>query len=399
MSQPMSESRVKEKRGIEKTKKARKRGQGEGSIYKRNDGRWTAAITLGYQGGKLKRKSFYGKTREEVQAKLIATLNDQKKGLPIITERQTLAQFLQMWLAEVAKQSVRPKTYKTYDYIVKLHIEPALGKKALVKLSPQDAQRFLNDKLKSGLSARTVRHINDTLRCALNVALRWGLVSRNVATLVGPPRIQRKEIRSFTPEEAKTFLETIKGDRLEALFSVALSLGLRQGEALGLRWQDVDFDARTLRVNYAIQRIEGRLQMVEPKTERSRRVLPLPETVLSALRTHRSRQLEERLLLGSHWQETGLVFTSTIGTPLEPRNVVRKFHALLKKAGLPHSRFHDLRHSCASLLLAQGVPARTVMDILGHSQISLTMNTYAHVMPAMKQEAMDLMDSILTGRK
>jgi len=383
----------------EKNKRRNKRGQGEGTIYKRKDGRWAAAINLGYQSGKLRRKNFYGKTREEVRDKLIAALNDVQKGIPISTDRQTLAQYLQSWLVEVVKPGVRPKTYKTYDYIVRLHIEPALGKKVLAKLSPQDIQRFLNDELKSGLSARTVRHINDTLRCALNIALRWGLVARNVATLVGPPRIQRNEIRSFTPEEARTFLNSIKGDRLEALFSVALSLGLRQGEVLGLRWQDIDLDAHTLRVNYAIQRIEGRLQMVEPKTERSRRVLPLPETVLSSLRAHRSRQLEEKLSLGPHWHESGLVFTSMVGTPLEPRNVVRKFHALLKKADLPHYRFHDLRHACASLLLAQGVPPRTVMDILGHSQISLTMNTYAHVMPAMKQDAMDLMESILAGRK
>jgi integrase len=383
----------------ERERRKGKRGQGEGSIYKRKDGLWVAAVNLGYQSGKLRRKVYYGKTREEVQERLVAALSDVQKGIPIPTERQTLAQFLQSWLAEVVKPSVRPKTLKTYDYIVKLHILPDLGNRVLTKLSPQDVQRFLNDKLKSGLSARTVRHINDTLRCALNMALKWGLVSRNVATLVGPPRIQRKEIRSFAPEDARTFLKAIKGDRLEALFSVALSLGLRQGEALGLRWQDVDFDAGTLRVSFAIQRIEGRLQMVEPKTERSRRVLPLPKTVVSALRAHRSRQLEEKLALGPEWQETGLVFTSSIGTPLEPRNVVRKFHALLKDAGLPRSRFHDLRHSCASLLLAQGVPARTVMEILGHSQISLTMNTYAHVMPAMKQDAMDLMESILTSGK
>lgn len=271
----------------EETKK-RKRGQGEGSIYKRKDGLWVGAVNLGYQNGKLKRKSFYGKTREEVQIKLVAALSDVQKGIPIPTERQTLAKFLQSWLTEVVKPSVRPKTLKTYAYIVKLHLEPELGKKVLTKLIPQDVQRFLNEKLKADLSARTVRHINDTLRCALNVALRWGLVSRNVATLVGPPRIQRKEIRSFTPDEARTFLKIIKGDRLEALFSVALSLGLRQGEALGLRWQDIDFEARTLRVSYAIQRIEGKLQIVEPKTERSRRVLPLPDTVLSSLRTHRA---------------------------------------------------------------------------------------------------------------
>jgi integrase len=382
----------------EKSKKG-KRGQGEGSIYKRKDGLWVGAVNLGYQSGKLKRKVYYGKTREEVQIKLVAALSDVQKGIPIPTERQTLAKFLQSWLTEVVKPSVRPKTLKTYEYIVKLHLEPELGKKVLTKLTPQDVHQFLNGKLKTGLSARTIRHINDTLRCALNVAMKWGLVSRNVATLVGPPRIQREEIRSFTPDEARKFLKVIKGERLEALFSVALSLGLRQGEALGLRWQDIDFEARTLRVSYAIQRIEAKLQMVEPKTERSRRVLPIPETVLSALRTHRSRQLEERLLLGSHWQETGLVFTSTIGTPLDPRNVVRIFHALLEKAELLHFRFHDLRHACASLLLAQGVPARTVMEILGHSQISLTMNTYAHVMPVMKKDAMDLMESILAGGK
>jgi len=383
----------------DKEQKRRKRGQGEGSIYKRKDGRWVGAVNLGYQNGSLKRKYYYGETRAEVSGKLTTALNDLQKGIPIVTERQTISEFLQSWLSDIAKPSIRPKTFKTYSYLVRIHIEPALGRRSLAKLSPQDVQRFLNDKLQSGLSPKTVRHIHATLRCALNVAEKWGLIPRNVATLVSTPRLQKKEVRTFTPEEARIFLEAIKGDRLEGLFSVALALGLRQGEALGLRWQDIDFDSRTLRVNVALQRIDKKFQLVEPKTERSRRVLPLPETVYSTLRAHRSRQLEEKLVAGPHWPETGLAFTTRLGTPLEPRNVVRKFHALLKKAGLPHYRFHDLRHACASLLLAQGVPARTVMDILGHSQISLTMNTYAHVMPAMKQDAVDLMESILTGRK
>ena len=383
----------------ERERKKVKRGQGEGSIYKRKDGRWVAVANLGYQNGKLKRKSYYGESRKEVSDKLTAALSDLKKGIPIITDRQTLAEFLWSWLSDVAKPSVRPKTFKTYSYLVRIHIEPSLGNRNLVKLGPQDIQRFLNDKGQSGLSPKTVRHIHATLRSALNVAMKWGLVSRNVATLVATPRLQKKEVRTFTPEEARTFLEVIRGDRLEALFSITLALGLRQGEVLGLRWQDIDFDSRTLRVSVALQRIDKEFQLVEPKTERSRRTLPLTETIYSTLRAHRSRQLEEKLAAGPYWPENGLVFTTRIGTPLEPRNVVRKYKALLKKAELPLYRFHDLRHACASFLIAQGVPARTVMEILGHSQISLTMNTYAHVMPAMKQDAVDLMDAILTGRK
>jgi len=375
-----------------------KRGQNEGSIYKRADGRWAAAINLGYQDGKLKRKTFYGTTQAEVKGKLVAALHDQQKGLPIPTERQTLAQFLDQWLADVAQPSVRPKTYRTYHDLIEHHIRPALGKKQLVKLSPQDVQSFLNKKLQSGLSAKTVKHINDTLRAALNVAMKWGLVHRNVATLINPPRIQKQEMKIFTPEQAKAFLESVKGHRLEALFIMALTLGLRRGELLGLRWSDVDLDAATLRVNFALQRCDGELQLVEPKTEKSRRALPLPALLVVALRAHRTRQLEDRLALGSNWQETRFVFTSTIGTPMEPRNLNRMFDALLINAKLPKIRFHDLRHSCATMLLSQGVPQRTLMEILGHSQISLTMNTYSHVLPEMTRAAIGVMDSVLGGK-
>lgn len=379
--------------------KKQKRGQNEGTIYRRKDGRWTASVSLGDANGNSKRKSYYGRTREEVSKKLNAALNDLQKGIPVITERRTVAQFLDSWLSEVAKPSTRPKTFKTYSYLIRVHIKPALGSKVLEKLTPQDVQRFLNNKSDTGLSPKSIRHIHATLRCGLNTALKWGLVQRNVATLVSTPRLQKKELSTFTPEEARLFMESVKGDRLEALFSIALTLGLRQAEVLGLRWQDINFDARTLRVNVTLQRIEKQFRLVEPKTERSRRVLPLTPPILSALRVHRSRQLEEKLLLGPYWHDSDLVFTTRTGTPIEPRNLVRKFHLILKHAGLPRYRFHDMRHACASFLIAQGVPPRTVMDILGHSQISLTMNTYAHVMPAMKEDAIGLMDSILTSRR
>lgn len=382
-----------------RAKKNNKRGQGEGSIYKRNDGRWAAAVTLGYVNGKLKRKTLYGKTRKEVQDKLTAELRKVQQGLPVTNDRQTVNQFLQTWLSDVAKPSVRPKTYRNYSDMLKMHIQPALGKHTLSKLTPQHVQAFLNDKLKSDLSPKMVRHLHATLRGALNVALKWGLIARNVASLVSLPRLQTKEVRTLSQEEVRKFLDKIKGNRLEALFLLALSLGLRRGELLGLRWQDINFEARTLNVNFALQRVEGKLQFAEPKTDRSRRILPLTDTLVSALRAHRARQLEEKLIAGRKWKESGLVFTSTIGTPLEPRNAVRKFHSLLTDAGIGHYRFHDMRHACATMLIAQGASARTVMDILGHSQISLTMNTYGHIMMDTRREAVELIDSVFAGRK
>jgi integrase len=333
-----------------------------------------------------------------VQKALTKALRDHEQGLPIVNDRQNIAQFLDGWLENNVKPSVRPRTFRSYEQIVRLYLKPKLGHVRLAKLSPQHLQAMMKE-LTQEVSAHAAGHARTILRIALGQALKWGLVARNVATLVNPPRHQRPEIQPLSPEEARTFLQSIQGDRLEVLYSVALALGLRQGEALGLRWGDIDLQARTLRVNAALQRFDKRLQLVEPKTERSRRTLPLPETICAALRAHRVRQLEEKMLAGEHWQETGLAFTTSIGTPLDPRNVVRRFHGLLKKAGLPRLRFHDLRHSCASLLLAQGVELRAIMDILGHSQISITADLYTHVMPAMKRDAADLMNAILAGQK
>ena len=177
------------------------------------------------------------------------------------------------------------------------------------------------------------------------------------------------------------------------------SVGLRRGETLGLAWNDVDLDDGTLTVRQALQRIDGKLRLTPPKTKRSRRTIALPQTVVAALRMHRARQLQERLLAGSRWHDSGLVFTTTIGTPLEPRNVTRDFQRILAKAGLPRIRLHDLRHGCATLLLAQGVQPRVVMDILGHSTISVTMDTYSHVLATMRRDAADQIDAVLAEQK
>jgi len=373
-----------------------RRGHGEGSIYKReSDGLWVATVDLGYVNGKRRRKPLYGKTRREVAEKLKIALRDQQQGLPVATERQTVSQFLDRWLVEVVKPSVRPRTHQSYALHVRRDLGPTLGHHQLTKLTPAHVQAMMNAKLAQGLSPRTVQIIRSVLRRALGQALKWGLVARNVATLVDPPRAPRPEIHPLSPTQGCALLDAARGDRHEALYRVALSLGLRQGEALGLRWSDVDLEAGVLHVRQALQRVDRKLRVVPLKTKRSRRSLPLPEVLVGALHDHRDRQQQARRAAGDRWRETELVFTSTIGTPAEPRNVTRSFKALLTRAGLPdETRFHDLRHSCASLLVAQGVHPRVIMEILGHSQISVTMNTYAHVLPAEQRAAAAIMDRL-----
>jgi integrase len=394
----------------------KKRGCGEGSIYRMADGRWRAAISNGYRNGKPVRKVYTAATRGEVKDKLTKALRDQQMGLPIVGEKETVANFLKHWLEHVAANNVRPSTLESYRWITEKHLVPGLGRYALAKLTAQEIQAFLNERLKGGrqphtkrtkkpqepvapanpsLSPRTVQHIHATLRTALDQALRWNLVARNVASLVDAPRVRRQEVQPYTPEEAKGLLATVATDRLEALYSAAMALGLRQGEALGLQWPDVDFAAGALTVRNSLQRVKGKLTLVEVKAQRSRRTITLPQVAISALVRHRARQEQERSFAGERWQQTGFIFTTTIGTPLDGTTVTHRFQAMLKDAGLRRIRFHDLRHTCATLLLAQGVHPRVIMEILGHSQIAITMNLYAHVIPAMQKDVAAQMDAVL----
>ncbi|HZT77374.1 MAG TPA: site-specific integrase [Vicinamibacterales bacterium] len=234
------------------------------------------------------------------------------------------------------------------------------------------------------------------MRTALNDALKWGLVMRNAAELAEVPRAARPEIRTLDGKQAKAFLAAAKKNTLGPLFSVALAVGLRLGEALGLGWQDVDLKAKTLRVRRAVQRTKKGLAFVEPKSERSYRTVSLPEFAVTALKRQQTAQRAARLKAGTHWFESGLVFTTSIGTALDERNVRREFNAILEAAQLPPMRIHDLRHSCASLLLGQGVHPRVVMETLGHSQVSITLDTYSHVLPALGAEAAAKMNAAVT---
>ncbi|TMC54240.1 MAG: site-specific integrase [Chloroflexi bacterium] len=371
------------------------RGANEGTIVQRKDGRWAAAISVGGR----RRKWFYGSTREEVHRKLTAALHAANTTGLADARGLTVGEFLKQWLSEVAEPSIRPMTYRGYEVNVRLHINPVLGTIPLERLEPLHVQSLVNRKLKQALSPKTVRYIRGTLRTALNQAVRWGLVARNAAALVDGPRVASFEIQPFSPEEARRFLTAAKGHRLEALYSVALTMGLRQGEALGLRWQDIDLQMGYLRVARQLQRFDGVFQLVEPKTTRSRRTIVMPSTVLGVLAEHRGRQDLERDAAGPAWKEWGLVFTRPDGYPLDGTVVTHQFHRFLEQAGLPQRRFHDLRHSCATLLLAQGVSPRVVMEILGHSQIALTMNTYTHVVPDLRKDAAARMESLLNERE
>lgn len=378
--------------GRPRTRKTR-RGNLEGSIWQRKDGRWVAA----FHDASGRRVQRYGKTRAEVADKLAEGLKVQIEGRVVPNEKQTVAQYLADWLENSAKRTVRPATFESYSGIVRQHLIPAFGSTPLAKLTPQQVQRLFNEKLDGGLSPRRVLYIRAVLRRALKEAHQWGLVSQNVATLVRPPKAERFEVRPLDPDQARRFLETIRGDRLEALYAVALAVGLRAGEALGLRWEDVDLDHRLLHVRHGLQRIEGEWKLVEPKTSRSRRTVALPAVVARKLREHRQRQEAERGTAGQLWEEWSLVFCTPLGRPLDNANVTHRFQRQLAAAGLPKQRFHDLRHACASLLLAQGVNPRVVMEVLGHSQITLTLDTYSHVMPSLGRDAADRMDALLGG--
>ena len=372
----------------------KRRGNNEGSIYLRKDGRWAAALSIPGR----RRITFYGLSREDVRRKLAAAVRaSDLRELPD-SRGMSLGDYLDQWLREVAKPSVRPWTYKGYEVHVRRHINPVIGRVPLDKVEPLHVQSLMNRKLRDGLSAKSVRYIRGTLRTALTQAQRWGLVTRNAAALVDGPRVEPYEIRPLTPVETRRFLESVKGHRLEALYSVALSMGLRQGEALGLRWEDLDLEMGYLRVEKQLQRQNGKFQLVEPKTNRSRRTIVMPPSITSTLRKHRVRQ-DRELAFDKGWSNPfGLVFTTENGGPLDGTVVTHQFHRLLDQAGLPQRRFHDLRHSCATLLLAQGVPARVVMEILGHSQIALTMNTYAHVIPELRRDAAQRMEELIQDR-
>jgi integrase len=373
----------------------RKRGSGEGSIAKRPNGTWYGRYTVHLPDGTPKRRSVYGKTRREVAEEMTRHLRDAHMGLVAQDDKQPLSEYLAHWLDTTARASVRERTFESYEIAVRLHINPALGTVPLAELRPQHIQTFLREMVeKHGKSEGTALRTYAVLKRALEQAVRWNLILRNAAALVDAPRQHTSEMLVFTKEQAHALLAHVKGDRLEAYYTVAMSLGLRLGEALGLHWQDVDFTRGTITILYSLQRANGKLNLYETKNRTSNRTIKMPQLIRDALQQHQARQDAEREALGSKWQESGFVFTTGKGTPIDPRNMARLYKRHLRALELPDFRVHDMRHTAASLMLAQGVPLKMVSEILGHSSSRVTLDIYAHVYEEGRQQAADKIDDI-----
>ncbi len=369
----------------------KKRGNGEGNIKKRSDGRWEARIST--EDGK--RKSIYTNTRQEAARLMNAALKDKEDGIPIITDSQTVGEYLTSWL-ETVRYQVKPSTWRRYGNFVKGHIIPALGKIPLSKLSAQQVQMLYTKVLNKGLSTTTVHHIHGMLHRALEDALRMALIQRNVTEMVKPPRRRHHEMAILTAEQARTMLAAVVGDRFEALYVLALTTGMRQGELFALEWKDVDWQHSTLLIRASVQEDGSKFIIAEPKTAYSRRRIGLTPMALAALQTHRERIKQEKALLGAAWETAyDLVFPNTVGGVMIPDNFVkRNFKALLRKTGLPDIRFHDLRHTAATLMLSRGINPKVVSEMLGHSDVGITLRIYAHVLPHMQQAAVNAMQAL-----
>ncbi len=385
----------------------KKRGNGQGAVFKRKDGRWVAVQTLGFDAeGRQLRRHFYGSSKSDVRGRLEGALRAQRSGMPSPDERLTVARHLRDWLEEI-RPAVRPSSFVRYEGDVRRWIVPAIGNVPLVRLAPADVRRLLDSCTRAGLSARSTGHVHATLRTGLGAALRDGLAVRNVAALVSPPPAPTPRVRPIGPDDARRILEAVKGDRLAPLVAVTLAVGLRLGEALGLRWADVNFEAGTLTIRTALRRtpVEFRedgepiYRLVAPKTERSRRTIQLPSFAVKALREQRRAQRELQAAAAARWLENDLVFSGPIGGPIPPGSVTRRFGALIGAAGMGRLRFHDLRHAAATVMLAQGVELRVISETLGHSSLGMTADVYAGVVPALGRAAAARMDEALGGAR
>jgi integrase len=371
----------------------KKRANGEGTITRRSDGRWQAAV---YRPNGS-RKFLYAATREEAHTKLVAAQKAIMDGLPLPDERITVGEFLKYWLDTLEKLgSVRRATWESYEGYVRLHLKPGLGRLSLAKLQPAQVQQFMTEKLDEGLSPNSVRYCRVVLRAALGQAMKLGLVPRNIAALTTAPKARKTAIaKPLTPEEAKKLVEGLSHDRFRELHILMLFLGLRQGEALGLRWTDLDLGHSVCHIGVQLTRRQGRYQLDELKTERSRRDLPLSDFLVHLLREHRALQNAERLAAKDWVNEWELVFTCRDGRPLHFSTVNHQFHRELERLDIEPRRHYDLRHTTASLLIDQGAELRDIMEQLGHSQIGLTANTYGHIFLDRKKKLARAMGDLL----
>ncbi len=383
-----------------------------GSIRRRGNS-WSAIVDLPPDPvtGNRRQKRITASTRKEVERSLSALLTSVEQGYTD-AGRKTVRTFFygddpidgQLvvwagWFVTVAP-SLRPSTLRRYRDSVRLHVLPLLGSVRLAKLSPADLQRLYNDRLAAGLSPTTVRHIHGIIHRALEDAVKWGMVSRNVADAATAPKRSSVEMATWNAEQASKVFDAAKGSEIEALLWLAIQCGLRRGELLALRWDDIDLNGGNVSIRRTLSRgASSKLEFGEPKTAASKRRVSLSAALLEVVREHRRRQLEHIVTHRSIYEDAGLVFADGLGRPLHPNALNRKFAEIIRRAGLPVIRFHDLRHTCATIMLAQGVHPKIVQELLGHTDISMTMNLYSHVTTDMQQEAADAIDRAISGAR
>jgi integrase len=377
----------------------RRAASGESSIYQDEDGRWHGFVSMGKkENGRRDRRHVSGAKRADVVAKVRAIEAKRDAGMVDAAGRApTVGEWLDHWLDNIAARKVRARTLESYRSTVRLHLRPGIGHHRLDRLQPEHLERLYAVLADKGLSPASILRAHRVLSRALRVASQRGKVARNVATLVDPPAVRRPQTAlPLSAQEARQVMAAAQTRRNAARWTVALASGLRQSEALALRWSDVDLGKGTLSVRRGLHRVSGRgLVYEEPKADRSRRTLALPAPLVEALRAHRAAQREERIAAGPLWEDHDLVFAQPNGRPIERKSDWRAWKTLLREAGVREIRLHDGRHTAATLLLAEGVHPRVVMEVLGHAQMRTTTDTYSHVLPALGRDAADRMGRAL----
>lgn len=375
----------------------------KGHVKKRGN-TWSIVYDLGRDIDGKRRQKWKGgfRTRRVADAALNKILHELNSGAYVEPSRTSVADYLRKWLKDYAKHHVSGRTYVRYEEIVEKHLIPVFGRNVLAELRPAQISAYYSEALtngrlngKGGLSPKTVRQHHAVLRKALENAVQWQMINRNPAAAVSPPKTKNKEMAALNDSQIAELLQSAEGTQHYLPVLLAVTTGMRRGEIFGLRWQDVDLDRATLCVRRTAEVVNGKVSFKEPKTQKGRRVIDLLPLTVEALRSHRRAQAEIRVQLGASYQDNGLICCRADGSPINADTFTKAFGQIVKKTGLPHCRFHDLRHSHATSLLVQGIHPKIVSERLGHANINITLDTYSHVLPGLQKEAaLKLNDSL-----
>ena len=368
-----------------------RRGNNEGTICQLPSGSWRAQIYInGYRLGKTK------KTKREAQTWLRQTLEKTVRGYTGHGSNMLYETFLDDWLS-AKKSAIKFSTWSLYEAIIRNHIIPILGKEKISDITAEKIQLLYLKKEQTRVGTRTIRMIHTVFNNSLKKAVKLGVIHTNPANATTPPVYEIPEMEIYSEHEITQLLLAVKGTNIEGLIHFAVTTGLRQSELLGLQWSDINWDRKTIFVQRQLRRkfIKPNY-FVSPKTKSGKRTISLGENTIQKLQEHYGKQLNQMKKFGDKWQENNLIFPSAVGTPMSQRNLYKKFKAVINQAGMRNIRFHDLRHTAASLMLNHGIPALIVAKRLGHSKVSVTLDTYGHLLPGMQQETADFIDDLIT---